>query len=187
MLRDVLEATSKAKNLAGILVVTSEGEAMGLAKQFGAEVLVEKTSCGLNAAIKRAGNLLTDKNYAGMIIIPGDVPLVQSTEIDDIIANHGTAPAVSIAPAWDQGGTNAMVSTPADVIDLCFGVDSYNAHIEAAKRAGLDPETINAPGLELDIDTPDDITAFLKYASQTRTSEFLGTILFALILKRGLG
>ncbi|MBT4891276.1 MAG: 2-phospho-L-lactate guanylyltransferase [Rhodospirillales bacterium] len=176
MLGDVLEATSQASSLSGVLVVTCEIEAMELAKAFGASVLSETTSSGLCEAVSNAGQHLNAQGLSGMISIPGDVPLVCADEIDRVIHNHGTAPAVTLVSAWDGGGTNALVSTPADAISLHFGENSFRAHKDAAIKAGLEPTVISSPGLELDLDTPDDLVAFLERNSNTRTAKYFEEI-----------
>ncbi|MBT3556875.1 MAG: 2-phospho-L-lactate guanylyltransferase [Rhodospirillales bacterium] len=176
MLGDVLDALSKASNIAGTLVVTCERDAMELAKTFDAEVLSETTSCGLCEAVATAGRYLDARGCAGMISIPGDVPLVCAEEIDRIIFNHGAAPAVTVIPAWDGGGTNALLCTPADVITPQFGENSFSAHKSAAIHMGLAPTVVPSLGLALDLDTPDDLPAFMEWNSDTRTARYLANI-----------
>ena len=53
-------------------------------------------------------------------------------------------------------GTNALLLSPPDVIDFCFGGDSKAAHLAAARAAGARVEVLDGP-LTLDIDTPEDL------------------------------
>lgn len=176
MLGDVLDALSKAANIDGILVVTCERDAMELAATFGAEVLSETTSRGLCEAVATAGRYLDARGSAGMICIPGDVPLLSAEEIDRVVLGHGAAPAVTVIPAWDGGGTNALLCTPADVISPQFGNNSFSAHKDAAIQMGLEPTVVPSLGLALDLDTPDDLPAFMERNSATRTAQYLGRI-----------
>jgi len=187
MLGDVLSAVSQSRHLSGIVVVTCNREAMEMAHAHGAEVLAEDASHGLCEAVASAGQYLKSRGCAGMISIPGDVPLVSSDDIDHVILSHGTAPAVTLVPAWDGGGTNVLVCTPADVIELHFGENSSSAHKAAADKAGLSPKAMSSPSLELDLDTPNDLYAFLERGSHTNTARYLNSIIQAPELKRGLG
>jgi 2-phospho-L-lactate guanylyltransferase (CobY/MobA/RfbA family) len=60
------------------------------------------------------------------------------------------------------------VLRPPDVIDFCFGGDSREAHLAAARTAGAAVEVIDGP-LTLDIDTPEDLLL-----AQTETPEAVG-------------
>ncbi|MBC8240649.1 MAG: 2-phospho-L-lactate guanylyltransferase [Alphaproteobacteria bacterium] len=176
MLADVLDALSKVSGIDGVLVVTCEPDAMELARTFGAEVLQEMTSCGLCEAVAMAGRYLDSRGCAGMISIPGDVPLLNVEEIERIILSHGAAPAVTVIPAWDGGGTNALLCTPADVISLHFGENSFSAHKDAVRMAGLEPMVIPSLGLALDLDVADDLPTFLERDAATRTARYLNEI-----------
>ncbi len=187
MLSDVLVAACRATTLAGVLVVSCDPIALDLAKQKGADVLQEASSHGINQALTSAGQYLQAKNCSGMMIIPSDVPLVSADEIDEIISIHGTRSAITLIPAWDDGGTNAMVVTPCDVSSFHFGEDSFAAHKAAALNIDLKPTIINAAGLELDLDTPDDLSEFLNMGYDNSTSAFLENVMTPPVLKRGLG
>jgi 2-phospho-L-lactate guanylyltransferase len=65
-------------------------------------------------------------------------------------------------------GTNALLLSPPDVIEFCFGGDSRYAHEGAALAAGAHVEVLDGP-LTLDIDTPDDLLL-----AQAETPEAVG-------------
>ncbi len=176
MLGDVLGAVSRASLIGGVLVVTCERDAMDLAETFGAEVLDEKTSTGLCKTVQAAGRYLDARGCAGMIVVPGDVPLLVTEEIDRVVSNHGAAPALTLVPSRDGRGTNALLSTPTDVISLHFGENSFSAHLDAALKAGLRPQVVPSLGLSLDLDAPHDLLAFLARHSATRTAKYLAEI-----------
>ena len=79
-----------------------------------------------------------------------------------------TDPLVAIVPDRHGRGTNALVLRPPDVIDFCFGGDSWQAHLEAARAADATIETLDGP-LTLDIDTPEDLLL-----AQAETPEAVG-------------
>ena len=47
------------------------------------------------------------------------------------------------------------------------------AVVAAARRFGLEPKIVRAPGIALDIDRPGDVAAFSRLRSNTRTQAFL--------------
>jgi hypothetical protein len=71
-----------------------------------------------------------------MLTLPGDMPLVTASEIEQLIAAHGPAPAFTIAPAHDDLGSNAILMSPPQAVPLRFGEDSFFPHLAApAPRA----------------------------------------------------
>ncbi len=41
-------------------------------------------------------------------------------------------------------------------LPFCFGVNSFDCHMEAARAAGLTPSVYTSPTLQFDLDTPAD-------------------------------
>ena len=173
MLEDVLDALSGATSLAGIVLVTRDEEAMALAGDYGAECLIESENRGHTAAVELAAGALARRCAGALLQVPGDVPRVTSEEIEEIIAAHASAPAVTIAPSRDYRGSNAVLCSPPDVFPFRFGDDSFHPHLEAARAIGIEPTVIERPGIGLDIDTPDDLETFLATPSCTRAYRLL--------------
>jgi 2-phospho-L-lactate guanylyltransferase len=173
MLQDVLGALAASAGLAGILLVTRDPDARRLAARFGARVLVEGENRGHTAATGLAARTLAQEGVAGMVQVPADIPLATRDDVAALLLAHGDAPTVTLAPSRDQRGTNALVCSPPDVLPLCFGDDSFFAHLLHARELGIEPRIVERPGLALDIDTPDDLAAFLAAPSETRTCAYL--------------
>ena len=173
MLEDVLEALSGASSLAGIALVTRDEEAIALAGRYGAECLIEPENRGHTAAVEFAARALAARGAGALLQVPGDIPRVTSEEIEAVIAAHAPAPAVTIAPSRDLHGSNAVLCSPPDVFPFRFGDDSFFPHLAAARAIGIEPTVIERPGVGLDIDTPDDLEAFLAAPSGTRAYRLL--------------
>lgn len=176
MVQDVLTAIAGVECLAGAVMVTRDQEAAEIAASFGARVFFEAENRGPTEAVTYAVRRLASEGRSGMISIPGDVPLVTANEINHLLNNHGSEPAVTLCPAWDGDGSNAIVCTPPDAIPLSYGEASFSCHLETAKRLGIEARVIKLPGLGLDIDQPDDLLAFVREPSQTRTAHYLQQI-----------
>ena len=173
MLEDVLSALAAAERLAGILMVTRDPEARALAGRYGARVLAEEANRGHTAASTFGARTLAREGVPGMLQLPADIPLVTPADIEALARAHGPAPAVTLAPSHDQRGSNAVACSPPDLLPLRFGDDSFFPHLRRAHALGIEPQIVQRPGLALDIDTPDDLRAFLATPSATRGYAFL--------------
>jgi 2-phospho-L-lactate guanylyltransferase len=173
MLEDVLAALASAAGLAGIVVVTIDPQARQLALRFGARIVEEGARAGHTGAVTAAARALAAEGCSGMLTLPGDIPLVTTLEISQLIAAHRPAPSFTIVPSHDEGGSNAVLMSPPDAVPLRFGVDSFFPHLRAAEAVGIRPTVLRLPGIALDIDNPEDLAAFLRIASQTQTRALL--------------
>jgi 2-phospho-L-lactate guanylyltransferase len=163
MLEDVLDALSRVRGLAGILVVTADAAAARIAARFGADVSAEAALDGHTEAVAAAARRLT-RAGEDLLTLPADVPLVLPEDIERIVATRGR---FVIVPAHDGRGSNAVLCRPADAVPLRFGAASYEPHLAAAAARGIAPVSIALPRLALDIDGPDDLAAFLRVPSNT--------------------
>jgi len=173
MLEDVLSAVAAARGLAGIVVVTVDPAARRLAHRYGARIIEDGARDGHTGAVAAAAGRLAAEGFGGMLALPGDIPLVTTDEIEQIIGAHRPAPAFTIVPSHDEGGSNAILVSPPDAVPLRFGEDSFFPHLRAAEAHGLAPTVLRLPGIALDIDHPADLHRFLRRPSATRARALL--------------
>jgi len=173
MLEDVLSVLSACQGLAGIALVTRDREAKVLAARYGARVLEEQRNRGHTAASSFGAHTLAAEGATGMVQLPADIPLVSVQDIDALLQAHACAPSVTLAPSRDERGSNAVACSPPDLLPLRFGDDSYFPHLNRARALGIEPGIVHRPGLALDVDTADDLRAFLATPSATRARDYL--------------
>jgi 2-phospho-L-lactate guanylyltransferase len=173
MLEDVLAAVAAARGLAGIAVVTLDPAAQVLAQRYGARILTEDARGGHTAAVAAAARTLAAEGRAGMLQMPGDIPLVSASEISLLLAMRRASPSFTIAPSHDDFGSNAVLVCPPTAVPLTFGDDSFYPHLRAARACGIKPLIVRQHGISLDIDRPEDIWAFAQLHSHTRSQAFL--------------
>jgi 2-phospho-L-lactate/phosphoenolpyruvate guanylyltransferase len=173
MLEDVLEAVSAVKGLGGIVLVTVDTQAIALAERYGAATIGEGAHDGHTGAVNAGARHLIAQGRATMLTLPGDLPLVVATEIEQLIAAHGPAPAFTIAPSHDDQGSNAILMSPPDAVPLRFGEDSFFPHLAAARAAGIEPCVMRLPGIAFDIDNPQDLDHFARLRSATRAGKLI--------------
>ena len=177
MAEDVLETLSQVSELSEIIVVTRDERAFELAARHGARVLTEPSNDGQSAAVERAAAAMGRAGVESLLQVPGDVPGASADEIAAVLAVHGSASdgaaAVTLVPSHDRRGTNCVLCSPPDVLPFAFGHESFGPHCEAARAQGIAPRIIALPGLGLDIDTPDDLRAFVARPAAGRTLDYL--------------
>lgn len=179
MLSDVLQALKQARGIGRIVLVTKEPRAIALAHTIEAEVLDERFNRGETEAVAVAAAHALEGGAHAMLVIPGDVPLVASADVETIL-HAARSSDVVLAPSRDERGTNAVLLTPPTVMPLKFGSDSFFPHLETARALKLRTEVLKLPNLDLDIDTPDDLRELaLRYkhapelAIHSRTARLL--------------
>ena len=177
MAEDVLEILSQVPGLSEIVVVTRDGRASELAVRYGARVLAEPSNDGQSAAAERAAAELARSGAESLLQVPGDVPGASADEIAAVLGAHrgagDGAPAITLVPSHDRRGTNCVLCSPPGVLPFAFGHDSFGPHCEAARAQGIVPRILPLPGLGLDIDTPDDLRAFVTRPAAGRTFDYL--------------
>lgn len=173
MLGDVLDAVAGAKRLAGVMLITLEPIARGMAERIGARIEIEGAREGHTGAVVAGRRILAREGRGGFITMPGDIPAVRAGEIDAVLAAHRPAPSFTISPAHDDLGSNAVVCSPPESVPLRFGENSYFPHLEAARVQGIEPTILRQSGIAMDIDHPVDLEMFLRlpqsHGTRTRT------------------
>jgi 2-phospho-L-lactate guanylyltransferase len=138
------------------LVVTPDDEVRDLALRAGARPLRQR-SRGLNAGLREARDEAIAAGAAAVLVVPIDIPAVAPDLLAPLVETAAAGDrVVAVVPDRHGRGTNALLLAPPAVIDFCFGGDSKDAHIDAARAAGARVELLGGP-LTLDIDTPEDL------------------------------
>ncbi|HEY1360795.1 MAG TPA: 2-phospho-L-lactate guanylyltransferase [Xanthobacteraceae bacterium] len=177
MLEDVLAALTRVPELAGILVVSADAAAKRLARGYRARITEDAAGEGHTAAVSAAAARLAAQGLA-MLTLPADVPLVEPEDVRQAIAAHRHASSrtgcgFTIVPARNERGSNAVICSPADVVPLRFGDDSFVPHLAAAQSRGLAPQVLRLPRIALDIDTPEDLALLMEAPSAARARMLL--------------
>jgi 2-phospho-L-lactate guanylyltransferase len=185
MLEDVLAALIEAP-LAGIMVNTVDPLATDLARRYGAQVVTDGAHDGHTGAVTAMARILAAEGH-DMLTVPGDIPRVTAAEIGAVIEARRPAPSVTIVPAHDERGSNAVLCSPPLVMPLCFGDDSFLPHVASARDLGIEPTIVRLPGIALDIDQPEDVHALLqaKPPVATRAMQVLANYSAASTLRGG--
>jgi len=78
-------------------------------------------------------------------------------------------------PSRSGLGTNGVALAPPDAMPLTFGEPSFARHLATARQRGLAPRVLSLPGLGLDVDAPEDLSALLAERSATETGRLVSS------------
>ena len=173
MLNDVFAAINDATTLQGLLVVTRDAHAKAMAHEFGARVFEPPTDDGQSAAVAAAARMLSLEGVKSIITLPGDVPLMKSTDIDAVCNSIANGSKLSVVPNGDNSGTNCIACSPPDAIKFQFGESSFQKHVQAASTTGIDANVMRLPSMSLDIDARDDLIELMLHDVTTATQRYL--------------
>ena len=163
LLENTLKTLTDLKEIEQILVVSRDPAALSLARDHGARTVREAAgSPQLNTALTRATVVAQVYATRGVLVLPADLPLMTREDILALLERAADPPVVVIAPDRHEEGTNALLISPAGLIDYDFGPGSYKHHCERAKKAGARLEICTLPSLALDLDLPEDLALLDK-------------------------
>jgi 2-phospho-L-lactate guanylyltransferase len=174
MLADTIRAVRGARRAEKIFVVTNYEPAMQLAEENRWEILREEQQISESDSVDAASRICEDRGVTALVRVPLDVPLVQASDIDELLAVQCEAPALVIVPSRDGLGTNAILRMPPALFPSHFGNGSYAKHVGEAKRVGARVILRRNTRLEMDVDDEADLRELLKYdLSGTMTGRWL--------------
>ncbi len=149
-------------SIAHILVVTDSERVAGRAEEEGFSVLREEASEGETAAVEKATAWSGAQGFRSQVVIPGDMAGLDAAEIRDLLTRERPDPSVILCPATGDDGTNAILTTPPDVLRFRFGDRSFPDYMAQAREKGVPCSVVRLDSLVLDLDTPDDVRAFMQ-------------------------
>jgi 2-phospho-L-lactate guanylyltransferase len=172
MLQDVLAALAAVNHHTRVGVVSSDPLAVALAERYGFTLIPDPANLGESDAIAHATEHCIARGEDSTLVIPGDIPLVQAEDIEQVLA---AAPAQGsvLVPGWDGRGSNAVLRRPAGLFPLRFGNDSFQPHLRAAQATGMPCVVLRLPRLGLDVDNSADLAQLLAAQGNSRAQRLL--------------
>jgi len=157
MLGHTLKTICEVQEIEHTLVVSRDPAALSLAREHGARTLQEDGNPHLNTALRRATIVTQMYASGGVLILPADLPLLKAEDLRILIARSGEPPVVAISPDRRMSGTNALLVSPAGLIDYAFGPGSFQRHCERVLSSAIRLEICDLPSISIDLDLPEDL------------------------------
>jgi len=152
-----------------LAVVTPSPSIADMARQHDATALHQEEG-GINEAAQIAARWALSLGSEYLLIIHADIAVLQIAEIDQMMETARKA-AVVIAASHD-GGSNALLLSPPDVIAPHFGHHSARAHVAAAQAAHVPYKLLHLPYLSHDIDRPQDLVTTIRKQKKPQVELF---------------
>lgn len=167
LLEHTLSVLMEVAEIAEVLVISRDPEALRRAQGLGACTLQEEEFPDLNQALRQATNFVLAQHGQSVLIIPADLPLLCQADLQALLRCAGDGTGIVIVPDRRREGTNALLVQPPGQIDYAFGVGSFGLHCSAAQRAGVSLKICDLPLVALDLDLPEDLDAFRQMNVKT--------------------
>ena len=163
MLTDTIRAVRSVRRADKIFVVTNYIPAMEAAEANGWELLREEQQISESVSVDAASRKCAERGVTSLLRLPLDVPLVQASDIGELLAVECVAPAMVIVPSRDGTGTNAILRAPPALFPSHFGTGSFAKHYVEAERAGAQIVVRRNARLEMDVDDEADLRALVRW------------------------
>jgi 2-phospho-L-lactate guanylyltransferase len=174
LLECTLSTLSKASALSDIVVISSDVRAKRIAKMHAAIFLDEGIDIGVNNAVTIANNYCSEAGADATIVIPQDLPLAVSEDID-MICNYAKEhhKCLVVCPSVRYDGSNALLRRPPKLIDSYYDNNSFDMHIDAARKAGAKIKVILLDRVMRDLDTVEDAEYIVKEPMMCKSIVYL--------------
>ncbi len=172
MCEDVLAEIARWRGRPDVAVVTGDPFARDLAARFHFEVIPDPANPGETGAIEMATAVCRERGAQSTLVIPADIPLIESAELEKIAEAAPPGGAVLVPDAAGRG-TNAALRAPADLFPLRFGNDSFLPHQASARATGLPCVVLDLPGIARDIDRPEDLEEVAAARGERRSQQLI--------------
>lgn len=166
MLQNTIETLAQCKAISGILAISRDNRALVIARKHGARTVQESGAPALNSALERANQIITSWNAQAALILPADLPLLRAEDILQLTELGRYQNTVVVAPDRFENGTNALLMRPPDLFPCRFGDQSFHEHMAKAVSVGASVQVYRSERMMLDLDTPEDLAAYLQYCQR---------------------
>jgi len=159
MLEDVLTAL-KSSIIHEVVVVGSDSNIVEVADKFGVSFISQGQTV-LASAVRKAIEWCVEKKADVVLILPVNIPMVSSRDIDGIVELGSKESSVVLSPALN-GGMNALFLNPPDVIQACFGPGCFFKNVEAAIKKDVAVKFYSSRELAMDMGSEEDLQRLLE-------------------------
>ncbi len=173
MLSDVLVSVKNSRFVEKVFVVTPDMKVLRFADKFGVEGLLEKVEAGVNMAVDYAVKQSIKEKVSAILILPSDIPLIRSEDINNIVKMGLKKPSIVVSPSTRFDGTNALLLHPPNVIQTCYEQNSFFSHLVEALKNNVKVSVYCSKTVMLDVDKVEDLKEFIRFGKKTNAYRFL--------------
>jgi len=161
MLEEVLDTVSKSQLIDKIILVSKDETVLKLGRKFDA-VEIFDDELGVNHAVHLVDQYILDNKFDRSVIFPQDIPIMRSSDIDDLLCFHESKNSIIIVPSRQLNGTNALVRCSNNIMKTQYDRGSYAFQLDAARSVSQNVSIALIRRIMLDIDDEHDLTFMLN-------------------------
>jgi 2-phospho-L-lactate guanylyltransferase len=162
MLKEILQVVSEAKSINDIVLVSRDESAFDIGKKFNCIEIVDENESGVNNAVSLANEFLAENDYSCSVVLPQDIPLIFTDDLDNLIRIFENRKNAIIVPSRHFDGTNALVKTPIPDMKTRYDEGSYKSQFEPIKTAKMTYSLALIHRIMIDIDNIVDVNYLIK-------------------------
>ena len=150
------DSVLRAAGSVPVVIVTSAAEVEEWARGHGIAVVADPGS--LDAAASAGFDAVRALGVPRVVISHADLPFVTTFAP---VTHDADLPVATLVPCQRDDGTPVLSVPSHTSLAFAYGPGSFRRHVEAARRAGLAVRVVRDPRLGFDVDTVDDLHAFV--------------------------
>ena len=162
MLQEMLETISKCNLINNVVIVSRDESAFKIGKKFKCVEINDEKETSVNDAVSLANNFLIEHDFSHSIVLPQDIPLVLSEDIDNLLKFCNNEKFAIVVPSRHFDGTNALVRTTNYNVETRYDEGSYKFQFEPLKMAKIKYSLAFIHMIMIDIDSVYDANYALK-------------------------
>ena len=174
MLEDVLKAL-KSSMITEIIIVGAGSLAQQVADKHGASYL-SKGRVGLDRAVKTVVEWCLEKKVDAVLVLPANIPLTSSKDIDRIVELGSEEPSVVLSPSLN-GGMNAIFLNPPNVIQAYFGPNCFFQNVETAIKKDVIIRFYSSREIAMNGDSEEDLQRLFETEKNTTSKRVFQKIM----------
>ncbi len=160
MVEDILTTLNSSAVIEGATVISCDRSILALAANNQVEALDTGGDHGYAEDTLKGIQHIGDVGIDKIMIIPADVPALSNEDLTQLNKTHNGG--ITLCPAANDGGTNALVFTPPLSIRLMYGESSLTAFQQEAERHNVPTRIQHCAGLACDIDRLEDLISLTE-------------------------
>lgn len=179
ILERTISAVDQVPVISKTMVISRDTAALKVARKFGVSTYRETERQDLNTALTRAAHIAAAQKVEGVLILPADLPLITSADIEELIEAAGLANpngsngyhfpkrVMVICTDRNQDGTNALLVSPPTGFTFQYGPNSFERHLDEAEKLGMTIRSVTVPTIQFDLDTEEDWQVYQQSKAET--------------------
>lgn len=162
LFEQTLKKLLRLRTIRDVMVLSWDTQILAAARALGAHTIHESRSGNLDTELLRATQCLKHWWVSNVLVVPADLPLLRSDDIEKIIHLGRYLNSIVLAPDRTEQSTNLLFLRPPDLVPYAFGSGSFTLNLEWAHQSGAMVQIYRSYRVALDIDTTDDLRDYLR-------------------------